>query len=207
MKAAAPVPSGEESRRAALSGFTLAELMTASAIFSLVVIAVVYSHLLGLRMFNITATKLSASANARAALNELRDEIRSAKMLQVGNGNNFGFTNIVGNALRQGNALQIYPTTATNTYARYYMDTQAQELKRVVAGSTTAVVISQFITNQVAFAAEDYAGNVLTTDQNNRVIRMSLQFYQWEFPVARGGVGAYYDYYPLQTRMTRRTIE
>jgi hypothetical protein len=113
----------------------------------------------------------------------------------------------VGNALRQGNALQIYPTTATNTYARSYMDTQAQELKRVVAGSTTAVVISQFITNQVAFAAEDYAGNVLTTDQNNRVIRMSLQFYQWEFPVARAGVGAYYDYYPLQTRMTRRTIE
>jgi hypothetical protein len=181
--------------------------MTASAIFSLVVIGVVYSHLLGLRMFNITATKLSASANARAALNELRDEIRSAKMLQVGNGNNLGFTNIVGNVLRQGNALQIYPTTATNTYARYYMDAQAQELKRVVAGSTTAVVISQFITNQVAFAAEDYAGNVLTTDQNNRVIRMSLQFYQWEFPVARAGVGAYYDYYPLQTRMTRRTIE
>jgi hypothetical protein len=68
-------------------------------------------------------------------------------------------------------------------------------------------VVARFVTNQVGFAAEDYAGNVLNTDQNNRVVRMNLQFYQWEFPVARAGAGAYYDYYQLQTRMTRRTIE
>lgn len=207
MKTIASVQSHLHSRREAPSGFTLAELMTATAIFSLVVIAVVYSHLLGLRMFNITATKLSASTNARAALNEVRDEIRSAKMLRVGNGDNTGFTNITGNGLRQGNALQIYPTVSTNVYARYYLDAQAQELKRVTAGTTQPTVVARFVTNRLGFAAEDYAGNVLTTDQNNRVVRMNLQFYQWEFPVARAGAGAFYDYYQLQTRMTRRTIE
>lgn len=188
-------------------GFTLPEIMAATMLFSLVMIAVVYSHLFGLRMFNITATKLSASTNARQALGQLRDDIRSAKMLCVGNGNNTGFTNIAGNGLREGNALEIFPTTDTNTYVRYYLDWTKQELERVNSGSTQPVVVARYITNQVAFLAEDYAGNILTTDQNNRVIHLNLQFYQWEFPVAQAGSGAFYDYYQLQTRITRRAIE
>jgi hypothetical protein len=181
--------------------------MTAMLIFSLVVVALVYTHLFSLRMFNITATKLSASAGARKALNLVRDEIRSGKTLYVGNGDNLGFTRIADNRPQEGNALQIYPTASTNTYVRYYLDPVNQELKRVVAGSTQPFVIARFITNQLAFRAEDYAGNALTNSQNNRVIRMTLEFYQWEFPVARAGAGAFYDYYRLQTRMTRRTID
>ena len=42
------------------AAFTLAEIMTAVGLFSLVVIGVVYSQLFGMRMLNITATKLSA---------------------------------------------------------------------------------------------------------------------------------------------------
>ncbi len=189
------------------AGFTLSELMIAMTLFSLVVIAVVYSHLFGLRMFSITATKLSASTSAREALGKLRDDVRSGKLLYVGNGDSTGFTNIAGNGPREGNALQIYPTVDTNTYIRYYLDPTAQVLKRLESGSTQPVTIARYITNQVAFAAEDFAGNVLTTDQNNRVIHLNLQFYQWEFPVAQAGAGAYYDYYQLQTRITRRAIE
>jgi hypothetical protein len=158
-------------------------------------------------MFNITATKLSASAGARAALNRMRDEIRSGKTLYVGMGNSTGFTNTAANTPCQGNALQIYPTTATNVFVRYYLDAPAQKLKRVANGGSKAETISSYITNQVAFYAEDYAGNILTNEQNNRVIRLSLEFYQWEFPVAQAKVGAFYDYYHLQTRIARRTIE
>jgi prepilin-type N-terminal cleavage/methylation domain-containing protein len=189
------------------SAFSLAELMTAMAVFSLVVVAIVYSHVFGLTMFNITATKLSASAGARAALNHVRDDIRSAKLLYVGNGNNTGFTNVSGNNLRQGNALEIYPTKATNVFIRYYLDPVAERLMRVSNVSTQATVVAPYVTNFIAFNAEDYAGNTLTNDQNNRVIRMTLDFYQWEFPVARVGNGSYYDSYQLQTRVTRRTIE
>lgn len=189
------------------AGFTLTEIMTAMAVFSLVTVALLSSHLLGLRMFNITATKLSASAGARAALNQMRDEIRSGKTLYVGMGNSTGFTNTAANSPCQGNALQIYPTTATNVFVRYYLDTTAQKLKRVANGNSKAETISSYITNQVAFYAEDYAGNILTNEQNNRVIRLSLEFYQWEFPVAQVKAGAFYDYYHLQTRIARRTIE
>jgi hypothetical protein len=41
---------------------------------------------------------------------------------------------------------------------------------------------------------------VLTNDQNNRVIRMNLEFYQWEFSDV-------YEYYRLQTKITCRAIE
>jgi len=189
------------------AAFTLAEIMTAVGLFSLVVIGVVYSQLFGMRMLNITATKLSACDGARKVLNCVRDDIRSGKLLYVGNGNATGFTNIAGNGLQQGNALQIYPTTATNVFIRYYLDPVSQSLQRVTNGSTQVQVLAPYLTNQIAFIAEDYAGNTMTNYQNNRVIRMVLDFYQWEFPVAQVGGGAFYDYYRLQTRMTRRTLE
>jgi hypothetical protein len=59
----------------------------------------------------------------------------------------------------------------------------------------------------MVFRAEDFRGNILTNDRNNRVIRMMLEFYQWEYPIASAGPGGMYDYYRLQTRITRRLIE
>jgi hypothetical protein len=61
-------------------------------------------------------------------------------------------------------------------------------------------VVANFVTNLIPFRAENYLGQVLTNNQNNRVIRMNLEFYQWEFPEE-------YDYYGLQTKVTRRAIE
>src|SRR3974390_2648584 len=90
------------------AAFTLAEIMTAMGLFSLVVMGLVYSQLFGMKMFNITATKLSASDSARKVLNYVCNDGRSGKMLDVGNGDNTGFTNITLDGLRQGNALQIY---------------------------------------------------------------------------------------------------
>jgi hypothetical protein len=189
------------------AAFTLAEIMTAMGLFSLVVIGVVYSQLFGMRMFNVTATRLSASDSARKVLDSVRDDIRSGKLLYVGNGDNTHFTNIAFNGLRQGNALQIYPTIATDVFIRYYLDAASQSLRRTASGSTQVQVLAPYLTNIIAFFAEDFAGHTVTNDQNNRVIRMDLDFYQWEFPVAQVGAGAFYDYYHLQTRMTRRTLE
>ncbi len=193
--------------RKARHAFTIAEIMTATGLFSLVVIGVVYSQLFGMRMFNVTSAKLSAGDNARKVLNVIRDDIRSGKLLYVGNGDGVHFTTISGNAARQGNTLEIYPTTATNFYIRYYLDTNSQCLKRMTSDGGQPQVLAPFLTNVIAFRAEDFAGNTLTNDQNNRVIRVNMDFYQWEFPVAQAGTGAFYDYYHLQTRITRRAIE
>ncbi|HLH54606.1 MAG TPA: prepilin-type N-terminal cleavage/methylation domain-containing protein [Verrucomicrobiae bacterium] len=189
----------------ARSGFTLAEITTAMAIFSLVTVAVLYSHLFGLRVFNICATRLSASQGSRSALSHLYEDVRSGKLVYVGNGSSAGFTNVPLNNPRQGNALQIFQSSATNQFVRYFMDPGTQSLRRYDSASGQLQVIAPFVTNLVAFSAEDYAGNSLTNDQNNRVIKLELDFYQWEFPVAQ--VGAYYDSYHLQTRISRRNIE
>jgi prepilin-type N-terminal cleavage/methylation domain-containing protein len=185
--------------------FTLAELMTATAIFSLVVLGALSCHLFGMRVFNICATRLSASQGSRRALNRVCEDIRSGKLLYIGNGNGAGFTNISQNNPRLGNALEIYPIAGSNAFVRYFMDSSAQALKRYDSTSGNVQTIAPFVTNQVAFSAEDYAGNVLTNDQNNRVIRLELDFYQWQFPAAQAG--AFYDSYHLQTRIARRNIE
>ena len=189
------------------SAFTLAELMTAMGLFSLVVLGMVYSQLFGMRMFNVTSTRVAASDSARKVLNRVRDDVRSGKLLYVGSGSSTGFTHVALNSPHQGNALQIYPTTDTNVFIRYYLDAASQTLRRTASGTGQVQVLAPFLTNQIAFVAEDFAGRTLTNDQNNRVIKMMLDFYQWEFPVAQTGAGAFYDSYHVQTRITRRTIE
>jgi prepilin-type N-terminal cleavage/methylation domain-containing protein len=187
--------------------FTLPEMMVAMAVFALVIVAVISSQIFGMKMFNMTQSKLTAAKGAQTVLNRVRDEIRSGKIIVVGNGGSNSFSKISLNTPHLGNALQIYPTTATNTYVRYYLDVTDQKLKRKASGSSQIEVLATYITNQIVFAAEDYKGNPLTDDNNNRVIKMTLQFYQWEFPIMVAGQGGYYDYYRLQTRITRRTIE
>ncbi len=186
-------------------GFTLTEMLVSMAIFSLLVAALVTTQLTGLKMHRITETKLTATSEGRGALSSIRDEIRMGKMLAVGNGDATSFSTISNNLPQIGNALQIYPTTNRNEFVRYYLDLSANSLKRYTNGQVR--VVANYITNQFVFRAEDFQGNVLTNNQNNRVIRMTLEFYQWEFPVANVGSDGMYDYYRLQTRATRRTIE
>jgi prepilin-type N-terminal cleavage/methylation domain-containing protein len=187
--------------------FTLPEIMSVMALFSLLLLALISSQLMGIKMYRISESKLTATASGRRALDQVRDEIRSGKVLMVGNGSSSTFTPSADNQPNIGNAVQIYATTNTNTFVRYFLDANDDRLKRVKSGSTNVQVIANYVTNDIAFRAEDFRGQVLTNNQNNRVIRMVLEFYQWEFPVATVGTNGLYDYYRLQTRITRRTIE
>jgi hypothetical protein len=187
------------------SAFTVTEVMIAGGLFSLVVIGSILSHVTGLKLCTITQTKLKATYSARAALNRTREDIRSATLIYVGNGNATNFSNISSNQPRQGNAIQIQPTSSTNVWVRYYVDTNDQTLKRVVSGGGFEAIANS-ITNKVPFAAEDYAGNVLTNDQNNRVIRMTLELYQWEFASLNRNGSNSFDYYRVQTKIARRAL-
>jgi len=207
MKPVSAIVSPRRPPQGGQMAFTLPEIMIAIGIFSLIVVAVISSQLFGMKMFIMTQSKLSAANGARTVMNRVRDEIRSGKIMVVGNGGSNSFSTILSNAPRVGNALRIYPTTATNNFVQYYRDSSDQKLKRVVSGSSEIDELASYVTNQIVFRAEDFGGNVLTNDQNNRVIRMTLDFYQWEFPIMIAGHGGYYDYYRLQTRISRRTIE
>ncbi|HPU57290.1 MAG TPA: type II secretion system protein [Verrucomicrobiota bacterium] len=187
--------------------FTLPEIIIVLAIFSMLSIALVSSQLFGLRLHKVTQTKLSATADGRKALNRVREDIREGKIVLVGNGGASAFRPVTNGAPQIGNALQIHPTTNLNVFTRYYLDFDEGNLMSVTSDDPEPQVIARYITNQFVFQAEDFQGNVLTNDENNRVVRMILEFYQWEYPVADIGPGGMYDYYRLQTRVTRRLIE
>lgn len=190
--------------------FTLSELLVAMAVFTMLMAGLVSANLAGIRLRRVTETKLSATANARRALNSIREEVRTAKLLSVGAGTQSTFQQVPSLAQQVGNSLQIYATTNTNNFVRYYLDASEQSLMRVTSSNSSPTVLAGNITNQLVFTAEDFKGKVLTNSQNNRVIRMVLEFYQKEYSLAQTGSNSnngMYDYYRVQTRITRRAIE
>jgi hypothetical protein len=188
------------------AAFTITEMMVAAGLFSLVIMGTILSHVTGLKLCTITQTKLKATHSARAAVNRTREDIRSATLIEVGNYIGTNFIHISSTNLRLGNAIEINPTSNTNIWIRYYVDLSDQTLKRVANNPASFETVASYITNKFPFAAEDYAGNVLTTDLNNRVIRMTLEIYQWEFASLNRGGSNSFDYYRVQTRVARRAL-
>lgn len=219
--------------------FTLIEMVIATTVLTMAVIALTAAELYGTRVYTLAATKLSATASARKALNDIRDQVRGADWVDVGDyvqadGNPTNFSLIPDGSLQEGNALRILPGStnfvATNVYTLVYLQPSAGGSNFSVIGPSgnpinntnslvvltysndvmlVSNVVANYITNQNIFFAEDYMANVLTNNQDNRVIQMTMYFSQWEYPIAIIGsndINAY-DYYRLQTRATRRAIE
>ena len=213
--------------------FTLAEMMIAIAIFSMVIAAMVATQLFALRVYTLAATKLSATAGCRKALNTIRDQVRQAKLIDIGNCQNSPntFNSLAMTNTQLGNAMRISTTNNwTNGYTIFYLDATLpttnylkQCLVTNVNNSTNLTylrtnILATYITNVDIFAAQDYQGNSLTNENqtdnqleaipNRLVIYVKLQFYQWEYPIAVVGTntayGNMYDYYQLRTRITRR---
>jgi len=199
-------------------GFTLAEMVITVGVFLFVFTGVMVSiQIFGLRIYSLAATKLVATAGGRHALDQIRDEVQEAKTVYVGNCSIYGpssFTLIGLTNAQAGNALIVYPTTNTTSYTLFYLDTSTATnyLKQCNVTNGVAVLtntLTGYITNQIVFDAEDYQGNIATNYQsldNRLVIRVIMQFSQWEYPIAYvGGVGLNaYDYYQLRTRIYRR---
>ncbi|MBI3880762.1 MAG: prepilin-type N-terminal cleavage/methylation domain-containing protein [Verrucomicrobia bacterium] len=195
--------------RRGIHAFTLPEMMVVMAIFTLVVIAFIGAHITGQRFYSISEAKLVAADQVRQSFADLVVDVRSAKLVQVGTGTASSFTQVTNGGSQSGVAIQIFPSTNTNYYVRYFLDTSAQQLKRITNGNAaTAKIIASSVTNTVPFTAEDYAGNVLTGNKNNRVIGVLLQLNKIEFPEVRvGGTNNYYDQFQLRSKITRRTLE
>ncbi len=189
-------------------GFTLPELMVAMGIFSLLVVGVIQVHAMGLRMDQLARSKLGASEESRAAIGQMVREIRTAGVVRVGTGGLTSFQQIAHGRRQAGNALQIQPSKSDpSTFVRYYWDSDDGKLKRTTDGATEALIVANSIRNASVFSAEDAFGNVLTNNQNNRVIGVQLEFYQLQHPTVAIGPGSLYDFYQLRTKITRRALE
>lgn len=194
-------------QRRSRQAFTLAEIQVSMAIIILVIGGVISSHIFGLKLNEATRAKLSASDAARNALGKLTGDIRSAKTIQIGSGTYSAFSPVNFGTTQQGSALRIYPTTNTNSFVVYYLDSSDTKLKRASTTATTPVIIAEYLTNSIIFSSESYNGTVLTDNQNNRVIGINLRFYQIRYPITTIGNGGYFDYYQVSTKITRRMLE
>jgi hypothetical protein len=201
------------------SGYTLVEMITAVGVFMSIFVGVMVSvQLFGLRIYTLEATKLVATAGARNALDSIRNQIREAKMVYVGNCTNASttsFTLIGVTNVQQGNACIVYPTTNTTGYVVFYLDTSTGTNDLMQFDVTNGAV---FYTNELAsyitnvnniFDAENYQGVVgtnYTALDNREVIHITMQFSQWEYPIAYVGGTTFnaFDFYQLRTRVFRR---
>lgn len=187
--------------------FTFTEIMVAGTLLMMVLAGLLSAHLFGIRMFEITKAKLGANDEARRAISLMTEEIRTAKLVKIGDGTMDSFSEVDVDTKQEGSAVQIYPTGSTNQFIRYFWDPDTKQLMRTTNGASAVSVVANSITNELIFAAENYQGEVLTNNENNRVIAMTLKFYQIQYPIVRIGPGEYYDYYQLSARITRRALE
>lgn len=194
-----------------LAGFTLAETLICVGIFAMLVAWMISAQIYGMRVYTLTATKLVATAGARHAMDEIRDQIRGANEVDIGNcASGWASFSFVTNGAQQGNAVEIFPTTNSTPYLIYYLQTGGtNQLMLYNSDQSNAVPLASYITNQVLFDAEDLRGNILSNNVNNRIIRMTLQFSQWQYPIGRIGNTNLnsYDLYQLRMRATRRAID
>ena len=82
------------SRTVGQSAFTLVEVMVAMSIMLMALVGVLAVQFFGMKLFELTKSKLGASDDARKAIDLLCTEIRSAKIIKIGSGGpgtiNFG---------------------------------------------------------------------------------------------------------------------
>ena len=188
--------------------FTLTEMMVTMAIFGMSVAGMLAVHIFGLRLYAMVDVKLQATEDSRRALGSLVNDIHVAGVVKVGTGDSSSFTEDGFASAQQGNAIQIYPIkTNTTIYVRYYRDPSNNQLMRLASGSITPTFVSGWVTNTQIFTSEDFSGNVLSNNLNNRVIGIQMEFYKLDNPLIHFSHGSYFDYYRLQTRVTRRALE
>jgi len=196
------------SRQQREQAMTLVEVMITGTVMVFVIGGFLAMHILALRYDATLQLKLQACNDARNAINQVATDIRSAGRVRIGHGSATNFTEISVNQRQEGNAITIYPSKAnTNSFITYFRDSGDALLKRAVSGSANVVILARSVTNALVFASEDAQGQVLSNNFNNRVIGVTLKFYQ--NPNGNGSAGKkfLYDYYQVHTRVTRRALE
>ncbi|HMP83529.1 MAG TPA: hypothetical protein PKA41_12585 [Verrucomicrobiota bacterium] len=186
----------------AIRALTTTELIVTMAIFSMVMMGAIQLHLFGLRQNEIVEARLGASDQARGMFAWMVEEIRGAKRWQIGDGSETEFTPVANGLAQQGSALQLYPTTDTNVFIRYYFDPDEKALRRTQSGVDDSRLIAAHLTNSVFFTAEDHRGNIKTNLTYKSAIGIRFEFFQYQYPTTVVGEGYLFNYYKLEYKVT-----
>ncbi|HEY1716927.1 MAG TPA: hypothetical protein VGH42_01380 [Verrucomicrobiae bacterium] len=201
-------PKNQILPRAGRSAFTLPEILIASTIFvTFILLGMVSLQLFGIRAYQLSATKLTATGDSLRTLSQVRDQIRGAAEVQVGNFSSSSptFTTNANGTAQVGDALEVWSTTNTASYTIFYRDSVNTNLYSITNGMTVTTsspgfLLARWVANVNCFQAEDQNGIVLSNYQNDCAIHMMLQFFEKEYVFAGNPTNFYY----LETRTTPR---
>jgi hypothetical protein len=185
-------------------GFTLPEYVITLALLLVVGGVMLAAYLYGARMSLLARTRLEVSDDVRNVLLQFAHDVRSAADFDIGQGDAVTFAPVETNSPRQGLALQLYRTTTTNAFIRYFLDTSDQCLKTVTSNNTNPVVLANGIVNAMPFTAEDPWGNVTSNEQPREVIGLLLQFNRAVVPGANETEAGMNHRFQVSTRVNKR---
>lgn len=211
MRIIQPQVKGEQGKNGTVTGHTLIEMMFAVSMLIVVVMALMASHLLGLRQAQLVESKCGASDSSRRILQQLPTDIRSAKMWNLGSMSGTNFVANQNGLPQTGTALQLCQTTNGSQYTLYYFDltdtnNSNGKLCRTVSTNWNPVVLASNLINTLYFAAENYNGVIQTNEGTSKayknVIHTTLQFCQFQYPLTQVGSNCLYDSYQIDFRAT-----
>lgn len=191
-----------------LLGMTLVELIIAMGIFAGVSVGLLYTHLFCLRQDQLTNSKLGASDQSRRSFGLLNTDVRAAKIWDIGNSSDGStFTEIADGTPQQGNALRLSYSTNITDGVLYYFDTsnmanEGGKLIRIRQSDGDTRQIANYLTNNMFFRVEDYRGVTMTTRTHKAVIKVLMEFAQYQYPLTKVGPGYFYDYYKMEFKLT-----
>jgi hypothetical protein len=187
--------------------FTLTEIMVASSVFLMTIAAILTSHVFGLRLLEMSQSRLGASDSSRKAITWLNSDLRSAKSVLIGTGSSSTFTEDGAKATQSGTAIQIYPSTDTNVYVRYFLDSSDNKLKRMTNGATTNMVVATSLIYGDIFTGEDFLGNVISNRQNAFILGVNLQFSKLQTSDMPVSSTNYYTSFNVQLKVAARSSD
>ena len=137
-------------------------------------------QIFGMRVYTLAATKLTATEDARKTLNVLRGQIRSAKLVYVGTYANGAFSRIADGLPQTGNALEIYfyrHQQHAGRDARRLLSSDGRFQKwNIQRQQRRGQFDGQLCDQLLRVHRRGLPGHILTTYDNNPVIRVTMQF-------------------------------
>ena len=194
-------------RARSVAGFTLIEILMATAIFGLVIGGMIYSHVIGGRLYQLTLAKLGGTDEARRALGWIEMDVRAARLLDIGSGSAASFAPALSGAVQRGNALQLSFTTNSASYVRYFVDAPTGTLYRQLSWEARPRALAQHLTDPQIFLGEDYGATPQTGENDATVVRVLLTFSQLTYPRVNVGATNFFESFQIQTRITRRLTD
>ena len=188
-----------------VKAFTLVEMMTTVAIFSLVVIGMVSLQIFGFKMNSFTSNKLKYTSDSHNALDQIRNEILEAtESVIIGDytASNSTFTAVANGQPEVGNALLI--SNGPTSLITFYLNTgsgRLYELGNTTNNQPTLLTHSSSIVNLQPFQAMDCFGNTVSAGGSTHyTIKTTLLFSNLLYAVPT----AVYDTYRVESSATPR---